>query len=1009
MSEPLDSHSRKKRRVKQACDYCRSKKAKCDGKAPVCSTCAVNSESCTYTQSSKRRGLPTGYTHDLEKKVLLFQALFASLMNGNHIDNQSGGVESQLLKLLADPLESRNLIRNIGSLQVLWDNNALSDMFNQFIIENNSSVHDAKNCTTGLTSLSNAQNQQQQQQQQDTDMSLVSSSTNFSTLLNNPLFNVSNGKMTQDYNLVNDPSYFLKDDIFQFISDELEDTKDNWEPVALQYHGLSSLISGFTTKSIQQYNNKLLLKQKNPFRVGSIFNVSSAAITASIANTIKLPMEIFQFPDNLRKLVDCYFQIYHTWLPMLDRLSIMRQIHHLQFLGNNTNSSSFQASDCNLIALLWAIIALGKSGMSNNPSNDTSANALTESYAKNAIMALENSLTSTIETIQAMLLLGLYYYQQGEWDYSWVLISSSTRMAIDVRLMTPATSNNDDNKQVKKENGSETPQQSSTLDKIIRERTWSTAYVVNTLLAARMGRTPLIRAMDWPVPTVNSDGWEEWESWKSYHTPNVLELESGRCLLTFNRFIKVISILNLAITCTIDTSEDTLADDQSEKVDSDNKVAKASTRVEVHGLNRHTLAYFDKTLHECLLELPDYCKIEHFQSLEKIPPMVTLLHLSFNLTWCILAIRLSALKTTARGDTTKDKIIRFRDQKYTRSAKSIRELVNVNTIKNLKYYPFIDHFILMGFNFSKMMAFDTENNENNEVLKNNHIEQCRSLLVNAALTSTPCKISWDLYKIMNGISDDLLPSMSRDSNAADMRRKSHSTGRTPKIQDEPLGMPSRAQSSYSAIFNQVGSSSFSPLSTNTQGLPGSINTPTTMTSSESKDLSIIDTTDTKDANLNTIHEGSSMTNDHLLLEKATMPFNTSQLQSNAYFGNSNPFSPLSGGGHIKTETQSQPKFASNVIQAPTDELDLFMLDTDFSRNDARLDKFMRNLGYINNKNNGDNHNDNFEDFKRLAGNSNEKKFTQAAGLSMTYTGNASNKLGQDAEQDYLQKMMEKNA
>lgn len=144
MSEPLDSHSRKKRRVKQACDYCRSKKAKCDGKSPVCSTCAVNSESCTYTQSSKRRGLPTGYTHDLEKKVLLFQALFASLMNGNHIDSQSGGVESQLLKLLADPLESRNLIRNIGNLQVLWDNNALSDMFNQFIIENNSSVHDAK-------------------------------------------------------------------------------------------------------------------------------------------------------------------------------------------------------------------------------------------------------------------------------------------------------------------------------------------------------------------------------------------------------------------------------------------------------------------------------------------------------------------------------------------------------------------------------------------------------------------------------------------------------------------------------------------------------------------------------------------------------------------------------------------------------------------------------------------------------------------------------------------------
>lgn len=1007
MSETIDSHNRKKRRVKQACDYCRSKKAKCDGKTPVCSTCAVNSESCTYTQSSKRRGLPTGYTHDLEKKVLLFQALFASLLNGNQPDTQNGGLESQLLKSLTDPLESRNLIRNIGNLQVLWDNHALSDIFNQFIIENNSAVHDAKNCTTGLASLSNAQ----QQQQRHLDTGLISNPTNFSTLLNNPLFNVSNGKMTQDYNLVNDPSYFLKDDIFQFISDELEDTKDNWEPVALQYHGLSSLISGFTTKSIQQYNNKLLLKQKNPFRVGSIFNVSSAAITASIANTIKLPIEIFQFPDNLRKLVDYYFQIYHTWLPMLDRLSIIRQIHHLQFLGNNTNSSSFQASDCNLIALLWAIIALGKSGTSSNSSNDRSANTISESYAKNAIMALENSLTSTIETIQAMLLLGLYYYQQGEWDYSWVLISSSTRMALDVRLMTPATSNNDDNnQQLKKETGSETPQQSTTLDKIIRERTWSTVYVINTLLAARMGRTPLIRAMDWPVPTVNSDGWEEWESWKSYHAPNVLDLDSGRCLLTFNQFIKVVSVLNLAITCTIDTSEDTLANDQSDSTDNDSKLQKVTNKAEVHGLNKHTLAYFDKLLDECLAGLPDYCKTEHFPSSEKIPPMVALLHLSFNLTWCILAIRLSALKSTERGDTIKDKIIKFRDQRYTKSVKSIRELVNINTIKNLKYYPFIDHFILMGFNFSKMMVFDSKNNDNNEVLKSNHVEQFRSLLVNAALTSIPCKISWDLYKIMNGISDDLLPSMSRDSNAMEMRKKSHSTGHNQKVQGESFGVPTDAQSPYSAIFNQVGSSSFSPLSTNTQVLPGSINTPTTMTSSDSKDFSIIDSSESKDANLKTIHEGSGIASDHSLLEKSAIPFSTSQLESNAYLGNSNPFSPLSGGVHVKSESQSQPKYTSNMIQAPRDELDLFMLDTDFARNDARLDKFMRNLGYINNNNTGDNQNNNFEDFKRLAGNSNEKMFIQAAGLPMTYSGNASNKNGQDAElQEYLQKMMEKNA
>ena len=52
---------------------------------------------------------------------------------------------------------------------------------------------------------------------------------------------------------------FLNYDVFQFISDEIEgvENPENWEPVALQYHGLSSIISGFTNKVVQQYNSKL--------------------------------------------------------------------------------------------------------------------------------------------------------------------------------------------------------------------------------------------------------------------------------------------------------------------------------------------------------------------------------------------------------------------------------------------------------------------------------------------------------------------------------------------------------------------------------------------------------------------------------------------------------------------------------------------------------------------------------------------------------------------------------
>lgn len=984
MSE-TETHSKKKRRVKQACDYCRLKKAKCDGKTPVCSTCVSNSEECTYTQSSKRRGLPTGYTHDLEKKVILFQALFASLITESEIETQGSDTESEILNLLTDP--GKKVIQNINYLQTVWDNHKISNQFNKFIIDNNSIVHDAKTATQGLKSLSDAQ-----QQQEETSNSIKNATPSFSNLLNNPLFNIDNGKITQDYNLSNDMSFFLQDDIFQFIADEMEESKESWEPVALQFHGLSSLISGFSTKSLQQYNSKLLLSRKNPFRVGSIFNVSSAAISASRANTIKLPMEIFRFPSNLRDLVENYFQIYHTWIPMLDRVSVIRQTQHFQYLDDSNNRSSFQVSDCSLIALVWALMALGNSeslelSLKNTSNEDNSA-----LFAKNAIMALENSLISTIETIQAMLLLGIYFYQQGEWDYSWVLISSSTRMAIDVRLMTPAAANNDNNK-IKEELDTENSRRSSDLDKCIRERTWSTVYVLNTLLSARMGRTPLIRATDWPIPNVGTDNWEIWEARISNKSSDVIELDSSKCLVAFNHFVKVISILNLAITCTIDTLEETLTNDEGSKLYGD--VKSTSSHRTNNESNKHTLAFFFKLLNDCLTDLPEYCKLSYFLNQERLPSLIAFLHLTIHLTWCILAIRLSSLKPSVSGVTTKDKIIKFRNQQYTKSVLSMREIVNVSTVKKLKHFPFIDYFILMGLNFPKMLDFDKGNNE---ALKSEHNELFRSLLVNAALTSIPCKISWDLYKIMNGIVDDLLTSMSTES-AANTKQKSNSVEKgglvRKRLHLDSSGQVGNNLSPFSTLFNP--GSSIVSSSEDAQGFHESLNSPSTMTSADSKDIQATE----EDAILQPLHEKSNKKMGENILH-----FGNASMHTNSVFTGLNPLYPPNDNIKFHWENQSKSKF-STTNEAPRDELDLFMLDTEFSRNDSRLNNFMRNLGYINYEDNG---NSNIADLKRITTDDKEKQFVLGSTLP-----NNSGKIppeynSEDIElNQYLQKIIERNA
>ena len=56
-----------RKRVSQACDRCRSRKDKCDGKKPTCSTCTTHGRLCSYDTNVKKRGLPEGYVRGLEK------------------------------------------------------------------------------------------------------------------------------------------------------------------------------------------------------------------------------------------------------------------------------------------------------------------------------------------------------------------------------------------------------------------------------------------------------------------------------------------------------------------------------------------------------------------------------------------------------------------------------------------------------------------------------------------------------------------------------------------------------------------------------------------------------------------------------------------------------------------------------------------------------------------------------------------------------------------------------
>ncbi|KAI9679830.1 MAG: hypothetical protein M1817_004844 [Caeruleum heppii] len=93
---PQDGHSEprkpflptpKRRRVTRACDECRRKKIKCDGKQP-CTHCTVYSYDCTYDQPSNRRRNPAPeYVEALETRLKRAQAILSTVLPNLDLDN----------------------------------------------------------------------------------------------------------------------------------------------------------------------------------------------------------------------------------------------------------------------------------------------------------------------------------------------------------------------------------------------------------------------------------------------------------------------------------------------------------------------------------------------------------------------------------------------------------------------------------------------------------------------------------------------------------------------------------------------------------------------------------------------------------------------------------------------------------------------------------------------------------------------------------------------------------
>lgn len=112
----------KRTRISRACNPCRSRKRRCDGRQPSCSACSSTQHPCSYDSGMKKRGLPTGYVRSLE---LLWALMFTVIP-------QSMRIVTQLIPDIQFALDSHGklvmvsrFVKDPGILQQTWEDSGI--------------------------------------------------------------------------------------------------------------------------------------------------------------------------------------------------------------------------------------------------------------------------------------------------------------------------------------------------------------------------------------------------------------------------------------------------------------------------------------------------------------------------------------------------------------------------------------------------------------------------------------------------------------------------------------------------------------------------------------------------------------------------------------------------------------------------------------------------------------------------------------------------------------------
>ncbi|PYI19400.1 quinic acid utilization activator [Aspergillus violaceofuscus CBS 115571] len=482
----------KRQRVSRACDSCRSKKDKCDGVQPVCSTCASLSRPCTYKANPKKRGLPTGYIRTLE---LLWGLVF----------NKIQGSEEVVRALL----RAANIPSHLATMgkEAEGSDTLLSSWKNSIVL---------KEIERLLTYL---------EQPEDDPGGVRLPGETYSP---------------QD---AEGSSVISSDALEWHLSDVLPEAREGSLAVVSPIKTPTAASAIARSTAVRVTRDTSTQTTFSADTIDELSHPSLARLPSHLTSTSDPVMQKPpQLPSNAWPLFDIYFTYTHCWFPILEKHDILRTA----FRHNDDDDVyvSPTAPGSGDHAALWAVLTLA----SIQEASISATRQLTEFSAERPdpshLYATAKSLipgadgVHELGHVQALLILSLVKMGQQDWTAAWLLVGQAVRVSQALGLNQPPTG-----QPKTTEDGKSTARS---------KHVFLGCFILETLVAMQTGQVPSLRKDELlRIGPVNEDGLEEWHPWEDQ--TGLRPVESSRAsfhrgplhaLSAFNRLTSLMCILN---------------------------------------------------------------------------------------------------------------------------------------------------------------------------------------------------------------------------------------------------------------------------------------------------------------------------------------------------------------------------------------------------------------------------------------------------------------------------------